>query len=926
MTFPIGAWVWSDAQQQAGQVIDRQSAWGQTVYRVWFESLNHVVPVAAEHLQPIARAVALTADGIVYRAAAARIAAELAQNVLLAPVDATVIPLPHQMRALSCVMAGDRLRYLLADEVGLGKTIEAGLVMRELKLRGLARRILVVVPKGLVPQWVTEMHTHFNEQFQVVIPATAAALTPEHNIWRQYDQVICPMDSVKPLDGRRGWTDAQLAEHNRQRFGDLITAGWDLIVVDEAHRLGGSSDQVARYQLGLGLADAAPYLLLLSATPHQGKPDAFCRLMALLDADAFPDEASLQRERVRPYVVRTAKRQAIDADGHPLFQPRHTQLFTVAWDNTRLAQRALYEAVSDYVRDGYNKALQEKRNYIGFLLILMQRLVTSSTAAIRVTLQRRLEALLEPQAQIALFDALSQVEWAELDGQTQADTLAWGALGAWRDEQTEVGRLLELADQAAAAGPDPKAEALLEWVYRLQRLSGDPELKMLIFTEFVPTQAMLCEFLQERGFAVVALNGEMGLDQRQAAQTAFAGRARFLVSTDAGGEGLNLQFCHVVVNYDIPWNPMRLEQRIGRADRIGQTHPVQAINLVLADTVEARVQVVLAEKLQIILQQFGVDKTEDVLDSAEAGQLFDDLYLAAILHPEMLADSAERTLQIIRAQAAANREQVGLLTADAPLDPVEAKAALTHPLPRWVEQMTVAYLRAHGGGATAQGRRWHLTWPDGQEMNNVTFAAADRAEDATYLSLENSLVRGLTVAIPPFVAGQPIPVIRLAGLPESVRGVWSLWQLTVSSTGWNQLRIAPLFQSAEGRVFRPTAQRIWELLMAAPVDIMDIWRDERVIMAQQAAYAAIEKVARPIYDELLRAHQERLQRERAKGEYAFAARRRAIERIGLDNVRQHRLALLAREETLWLQEFARRVESAPTVTPLLFLSITGGGA
>ena len=127
-------------------------------------------------------------------------------------------------------------------------------------------------------------------------------------------------------------------------------------------------------------------------------------------------------------------------------------------------------------------------------------------------------------------------------------------------------------------------------------------------------------------------------------------------------------------------------------------------------------------------------------------------------------------------------------------------------------------------------------------------------------------------------------------------------------------------------MFRPTAQRIWELLMAAPVDIMDIWRDERVIMAQQAAYAAIEKVARPIYDELLRAHQERLQRERAKGEYAFAARRRAIERIGLDNVRQHRLALLAREETLWLQEFARRVESAPTVTPLLFLSITGGGA
>ena len=305
LTHEIGDWVWSGARGLAGRVLDRQRLWHETLYEVWFPEAGRVERLGPGELQPLAAARALSADEILYRAAAARVAEALGRDVLLAPIEAPVIPLPHQIHVLGRVMAGDRLRFLLADEVGLGKTIEAGLVMRELKLRGLAARVLVVAPKGLVVQWVSEMRVHFQETFHVVAPSAGLSLSPEQNLWRRYDHVVCAMDPVKPIERRRGWSAEQVAGANRRRFDDLVAAGWDLVIVDEAHRLGGSSEGVARYQLGEGLRDAAPYLLLLSATPHQGKPDAFRRLMSLLDADAFPDEDSLRRERVMPYVVRT---------------------------------------------------------------------------------------------------------------------------------------------------------------------------------------------------------------------------------------------------------------------------------------------------------------------------------------------------------------------------------------------------------------------------------------------------------------------------------------------------------------------------------------------------------------------------------------------------------------------------------------------
>ncbi len=924
-------WYYSPEHGELCQVIETQTLWGETVCRVWLPGKDTVVRLPATRLRPVHEASVGTVDGIAYLAAAARVADALTQDVLLAPIESSVIPLPHQIRALSRAISNDRVRYLLADEVGLGKTIEAGLIMRELKLRGLVRRTLVIAPKGLVTQWVAEMRTHFGEEFRLLIPSDFSAyrrIAQEDNLWQSHPQVVCPMDSVKPLDGRRGWSREQMAAYNRERFEDLISAGWDLVIVDEAHRLGGSTDQVARYKLGQGLAEAAPYLLLLSATPHQGKTDAFHRLVSLVDAQAFPDVSSVtkERERVQPYVIRTEKRRAIDAGGKPLFKPRRTELAPVSWEDRHRDQRLLYEAVTQYVREGYNQAIAEKRSYIGFLMILMQRLVVSSTRAIRTTLERRLEALEAPQEQLTLFPQLSEEDWADLDGQEQMDTLLKTRLKALKNERAEVKLLLEAAKRCESQGPDAKAEALLDWIYRLQAEEGDPDLKVLVFTEFVPTQEMLMRFLTERGFEVVCLNGSMDMEERKRVQDAFAKDARILISTDAGGEGLNLQFCHVVINYDIPWNPMRLEQRIGRVDRIGQTHTVRAINFVFEDSVEHRVREVLEEKLAVIFEEFGIDKTGDVLDSAQAGQIFDDLYVEAILNPDVVETKVDEVLKSIQEQARVSRQSASVLGSTEDLDPREAQRLLAHPLPHWVERMTVSYLQAHGGKAERKNGVWDLTWPGGEQLINVVFTSKEAEEKplSRHVTLEDPKVRGLAMRLPPFAPGQPVPVITLTNLAPEIMGFWSLWRISISTADWNRRRISPLFLADDGRVFAPTARHIWDQLLVTKPTILRHLDVETSHQAFERLQEAAERQGKTIYDELVQDHRERLAREREKGEYAFAARRRAIERIGLPQVRNHRLSLLEQEEERFHEQLERRAQILPEMAPLLLVRVEGG--
>jgi superfamily II DNA or RNA helicase len=939
----FGAWCWSDDQQALCQVIETQTIWGETTCRVWLPQSETVVRVPASRLKPLGTSGRQSPDHVAYVAAAARVADGLTQDLLLAPIESSVIPLPHQIRALSRAIASDRIRYLLADEVGLGKTIEAGLIVRELKLRGLVKRTLVIAPKGLVTQWVSEMRFHFGETFQLVLPEdlrTLKRLAPTSgtggdnsagdgqpalavNAWQLFSQVVVPMDSVKPLEKRRGWTANQVGEYNRERFEDLISAGWDLVIIDEAHRLGGSTDQVARFKLGQGLSEAAPYLLLLSATPHQGKSDAFHRLVSLIDAREFPDVDSVTRERIAPYVIRTEKRRAIDAEGKPLFKPRRTQLGPVCWGERHRDQRLLYEAVTEYVREGYNQAMLEKRTYIGFLMILMQRLVVSSTSAIRTTLEKRLAAIAAPDEQLTFFPALSDEEWADLDGQEQIETLLRTRLKALKNERAEVKLLLDAAAHCERAGADAKAEALLDWLYRLQSEEGEPELKALVFTEFVPTQEMLRRFLSERGFSVVCLNGSMDMEERKRVQEAFAREARILVSTDAGGEGLNLQFCHVVINYDIPWNPMRLEQRIGRVDRIGQPHTVRAVNFVFEDTVEHHVREVLEQKLAIIFEEYGIDKTGDVLDSAQAGRMFDEMYVEAILNPEKVEASVDSAVARLQEQVQEARTAGSVLGVTEDLGPGEAQRLLTHPLPFWVERMTVSYLTSHGGRAERRSQGWNLTWPDGAVDSNVVFThkEAEKYPVARHLTLEEPRVRALATRLPRYAPGQPIPVVAIPGISDEVQGVWSLWRITIAAMHFSRQKIMTLLMADNGKVYVPTARHVWDQLLATNPQVRTVLEAEVSQSCLARLQTAAEEHGKPIYESLVQEHRGRMAREQEKADYAFAARRRTLARIGLPQVRHHRLELLAQEERVFREQLAEQAQAYPEMEPLIVLRV-----
>ncbi len=956
-------WQYSTFHNSACKVIEEQFLWGHTVCRVWLPNLDKVELAPRSTLRPLCANLQPNVDAwyIAYVAAAAKVAEVLEgsacasdEHVLLAPMESNVIPLPHQINALTKAISGDRIRYLLADEVGLGKTIEAGLIMRELKLRGRVRRTLVVAPKGLTTQWVAEMQAHFNEQFQLVLGDDINTLQrlsegADHrsSSWTMCDQVIVSLDSVKPMDKRRGWTEEQIAEYNRRRFEDLITANWDLVIVDEAHRLSGSTDQVARYKLGRGLSDAAPYILLLSATPHQGKTDAFHRLMNLLDNHAFPDVNSISRDSVAPYVIRTEKRKALDADGRPLFKARRTQMVPVQWQTRHHLQQLLYDAVTDYVREGYNQALREKKRHIGFLMTLLQRLVVSSTRAIRTTLERRLLVLKDGELQTNLSlvkleksseDSEGLDELYEMDGQELLEELLKSCSSDLQSESCHVDTLLDAARRCEQTGPDAKAEALIELIYKLQTEENEPELKVLIFTEFVPTQEMLKEFLEERGISVATLNGTMDMDERKQAQDAFRGLARVLVSTDAGGEGLNLQFAHVIINYDIPWNPMRLEQRIGRVDRIGQPKTVRAINFVFESSVEFRVREVLEQKLSVILEELGIDKTGDVLDTAQAGELFEGVFTSAILNPDEIETSIDHTLAKIRHEIQQVRESSTIYGNSDELDVQTTERLRSHPLPHWVERMTIGYINSHGGEAIRKSSWWDIKWPDGQEQHKCVFTSQemDCLTNATLLNLENNRIRDLALNLPQVTTGQLLPCVTLSGLPSNITGLWGLFEICLHA-GMHQktqfLRIpmirrgyVSVFLSEEGKLFLPTARYIWDALQTAEPHVLNTLDHNESAAVYDRLQEAAEQAGQDLFKGLHQTHIASVTQEEKRGTMAFDSRRKTIKGIGLPEVRQYRLAHCDAEEIRWRNELQSVRQFVPEIRPLLLMRITKEGA
>ena len=623
----------------------------------------------------------------------------------------------------------------------------------------------------------------------------------------------------------------------------------------------------------------------------------------------------------------------------------------VSWETRHSLQQLLYEAVTDYVRVGYNQAIRDKKRHIGFLMILMQRLVVSSTRAIRTTLERRLEVLNKTAngreltqmgdwdwdgnslASIGVNSWFSFEEWEDMDGQEQLEAMVQLDLKDLQNEKYEVESLLNAARQCEQAGPDAKAEKLIEWIYQLQANENEIYLKVLIFTEFVPTQAMLKEFLEARGISVATLNGSMDMDERKRAQEAFRERARVLVSTDAGGEGLNLQFCHVIINYDIPWNPMRLEQRIGRVDRIGQPKTVRAINFVFEDSVEFRVREVLEQKLSIIFDEFGIDKTGDVLDSAQAGELFEELFTAALLNPDSIELSVDKTMARLREEIREVKESSSIYDISDEPDVLVAERLRSHPLPHWVERMTLSYLKAYGGDVKQKRFWWDLTWPDGQTFKKCVFTSqeAERLSESKLLNLENNRVRGLALNLPQITSGQPLPCVSMTSLPSTISGLWGLFEIRIQAglhRKSNLLRIpsvrrryTSVFLSEEGKLFIPTARHIWDALQTAEANVIDTLVENAAQTAFDRLLEAAEQAGQEVFDALQQEHMASITREEERGRVAFASRRKSIAVVGLPEVRQYRLVKCDTEETEWRKELESARQIVPEIRPLLLMKI-----
>ena len=862
--FNIGDFVFDTTTGANVQVMERIELWGYTSYKVFNPANGSVYKATSEQLKTCGNEAQLDENYLRYVTLLSKIKNETSAGVL-SSLSSGIIPLPHQLHVLDRALETRSIRYILADEVGLGKTIEAGMIIKELKTRGLIERILVVCPTGLVSQWSREMQEKFHEKFQVILPSdfdTIRRLTDNEDVYGQFDQVISPMDSIKPLEKHAGWSDERDDKYNQERIEAIINSGWDLIIIDEAHRVAGSSSDVARYKLGYLLSQASPYLLLLTATPHNGKTEPFLRLIRLLDEQAFPNYKSIVKEQVAPYLIRSEKREAIDNNGNLLFKKRYTHLVELHWDERHSLQRQLYEMVSSYVSKTYDKARRNRKKNMCliFLMIIMQRMVTSSTAAVRQSLERRLHVLLEEETRV---NTMSEADLDERDIE-DGDADATEAISLDRTaEIEELKMIISTAKQAEFQHHDVKVDALFDTIDALQ--SEDPAQKVILFTEFVGTQVYLKELLESRGYSVSILNGSMDIEERNNALNEFKTNTSIFISTDAGGEGLNLQFANIIINYDLPWNPMKIEQRCGRADRIGQQRDVHIYNMIVRDTVESRVREVLEEKLSVIMKELGVDKYSDVLDSEVAECDFTDAYMNSIGHASRIEQNITSVEKEMRQQAANAIKYKDILHEEKDLTKLVGKES-NFDVDSALRKM-LAYFESWKGN--------DLTLIDRISIN------------------DEMITRHLCGSIVQDHNGHILSV-GIQNFPNEA-GYFMLWELSVSDD-MRDKRIIPIFVN-ESYVLRPMAGS----------RIMNVFLDETshlnchvVSNLPEGDYQRMQEIcmdfAYNTFVELKNKHAKRSSEQYEKYKYALSLRKEAAEHIGIENIRRSRIAKLVREE------------------------------
>ena len=522
----------------------------------------------------------------------------------------------------------------------------------------------------------------------------------ELNFWRQHNQIIVSSDALKPIETRQGWSQERVDAYNKYRLEMVVNADFDMVIIDEAHKMGGSSTSVSRFKMAEVLCNAVPNLLLLTATPHRGKSDHFRRVLQLMDADAFSGEGMPSIEEIQPYVMRSEKRFAVDYDGKKLFNERTTIRFDVQLDPVRhAAQIALYKHITDYVRICFGRAKSTKRNATGLVMVMLQKLASSSTDAILSALRTRLYRLENGEDEDNLdgygLDGSLDYEDDELN---VGDYSVEHTSSELNTEIEMLQKLVEEAEQCRNSETDAKATALVEKIYSLRSSGIEANNKVLVFTEFRQTQDFLIRVLNEQGLKCEKVNGSMSMEERHHALVHFRDEADVLVATDAAGESLNMQFCHIIINYDLPWNPMALEQRIGRVDRIGQKYEVQAYNMLTNNSVDYRIYNIIVEKLDLIMEELGIDKTSDVLDSTIDAKKINHLYLQSLLDPKRFEFASESWLYDIKQKLNDYKSTEGALPTISP-DEINARSAAEvkySPLPIWLENLMTLYCQAYG--------------------------------------------------------------------------------------------------------------------------------------------------------------------------------------------------------------------------------------
>lgn len=672
--------------------------------------------------------------------------------------------LPHQILLVHDLVAQSPRRILIADEVGLGKTIETGMLIRELIARGDSERILIVTPAGLIENWRRELEGGFRLHFDVL-----GRDFQDHGsaAWERHARVIASIDTLK----------------QPRRLQRLLAApGWDLVVFDEAHHLsrtrtGKKTVTTQNYRLAEALRNHTRDLIFLSATPHQGNAYQFWSLLQLLNDQLFPTPDSVAEHRglLNRVTIRRTKREVTDAKGQGIFRKRfvNTESFALA-----PRERFFYDKLSEYLRDGYNAAgvgehrTTSAQRAIGFVMVTFQKIMSSSPRAIRQALRRRLLVLLarkqlelegrrraapllamkgSAEEILRLQDEMKSVARSILGGESVPDseaetyigrvrrrllkreeeieTTSWSLDGdeegeegiyAETDIPQEVDRVRELV-KLVPDGTDRRFETLARAVSLLRRENSRE--RFLIFTQYRDTLEFLAEELGRMfGEKEIAKLRGGSLEDKIAAMELFwkEDGAKFLISTSAGGEGVNLQIGRVLINYDLPWNPMAVEQRIGRIHRYGQQETVQVYNLLAEDTVEERIYGLLEEKLADIARSIGrvddrgqpmEDFRSDILGLLGSRPDYQDLYKKALLDKDYRRTEAELARMVIEANRA--REALAVLSQDLSsfnletYRKIEGRHTLTE-LGAWTRAM-ILHL---GGGAVPDGQFWTLHVPE----------------------------------------------------------------------------------------------------------------------------------------------------------------------------------------------------------------------